>query len=162
MIPFVGSLSDQIGRRPCIIVGALTSGVLVYPYLTFIHQQNTVGAVGIAILMWGFLYQGYNAVFPSFYQELFPSKTRVTGFAVSQNIGTAITAFLPTIFAAVAPPGSDVVVIVGTIMFVITIASAVAAFSARETYRVHMNDLGQTDAVPVPREEYLRIRAASA
>jgi MFS family permease len=162
VIPFVGSLADQIGRRPCIIVGALTSGVLAYPYLSFIHQQNTLGAVAVAILMWGFLYQGYNAVFPAFYQEMFPSRTRVTGFAISQNIGTAITAFLPTVFASVAPPGSDVVLIVGTIMFAITIAAAISAFSARETYRVHMNDLGQPGAIPVPREEYLRMRAASA
>ena len=32
-----------------------------------------------AILMWGMVYQGYNAVFPAFFQELFPTKTRVTG-----------------------------------------------------------------------------------
>jgi Na+/melibiose symporter-like transporter len=113
------------------------------------------------ILMWGLMYQGYNAVFPAYYQELFPSRTRVTGFAISQNIGTAITAFLPSIFAAVAPPGSDVVFIVGTWTFVICIAAAIAAFSARETYRIHMNDLGKPDAVPVPREEYRRLRAAS-
>ena len=57
-----------------------------------------------AILMWAMVYQGYNAVFPSFYQELFPTRTRVTAFAVSQNIGTMITAFLPTIYAALAGP----------------------------------------------------------
>ena len=57
-----------------------------------------------AILMWGVVYQGYNAVFPSFYQELFPTKTRVSAFAVSQNIGTLITAFLPTIYAAIVGP----------------------------------------------------------
>ena len=57
-----------------------------------------------AILMWGVVYQGYNAVFPAFYQELFPTKTRVTAFAVSQNIGTLITAFLPTIYAALVGP----------------------------------------------------------
>ena len=63
-----------------------------------------------AILMWGIVYQGYNAVFPSFYPELFPTKTRVTGFAVSQNIGTMITAFLPLIYAVLAPtvPGDCV------------------------------------------------------
>jgi MFS family permease len=162
VIPFVGSLSDRIGRRPCIIVSALSSGVLAYPYLYFIHQQNTVLAVVFGILMWGLMYQGYNAVFPAYYQELFPSRTRVTGFAISQNIGTAITAFLPSIFAAVAPPGSDVVFIVGTWTFAICIAAAIAALSGRETYRIHMNDLGKPDAVPVPRDEYLRIRAASA
>ena len=57
-----------------------------------------------AILMWGIVYQGYNAVFPSFYPEQFPTKTRVTGFAMSQNIGTLITAFLPLIYAVLAPP----------------------------------------------------------
>ena len=37
---------------------------------------------------------------------------------------------------------------------------AVAAFSARETFRVHLNDLGDKDAIPVPQEEYDRIRAS--
>ena len=39
--------------------------------------------------------------------------------------------------------------------------AAAAAWSARETYRVHMNDLGDTKAVPVPKAEYDRLRAAA-
>ena len=112
----------------------------------------------LAILMWGIVYQGYNAVFPAFYQELFPTKTRVTGFAVSQNLGTMITAFLPALYATVAPAGSNVPLIVGSITFGIGIIAAVAAWSARETYRVHLDDLGKKDAPEVPREEYDRIR----
>ena len=57
----------------------------------------------LAVLMWGVVYQGYNAVFPAFYPEQFPTKTRVSAFAVSQNIGTLITAFLPAIYAVLAP-----------------------------------------------------------
>ena len=34
-----------------------------------------------------------------------------------------------------------------------------AAFSARETFRIHLNDLGMKDAEPIPREEYDRLRA---
>jgi hypothetical protein len=98
-------------------------------------------------------------VFPSFYQELFPTRTRVTAFAVSQNIGTAITAFLPTIYAAVAGPGSNVPLIVGSFTFGCALLATIAALSARETYRVHLNDLGVKDAAPVPRQEYERIRA---
>ena len=33
IIPFVGNLSDEIGRRPPIIIGALASGVLSFAYL---------------------------------------------------------------------------------------------------------------------------------
>jgi MFS family permease len=161
MIPLIGSLSDRIGRRPCIIVGAIASGVLVYPYLNYIHQRDTMMAILVAVVMWGIVYQGYNAVFPAFYQELFPTRTRVSAFAIAQNIGTAITAFLPTVFASVAPPGSNVVLSVGTIMFVITILSAIAAFTAQETYRIHMDDLGRRGAIPVPLAEYARIRASA-
>ena len=160
LIPFVGNLSDRIGRRPCIIVGALGSTALSFAYLYAISQENVTLAFVLAILMWGVVYQGYNAVFPAFYQELFPTRTRVTAFAVSQNLGTMITAFLPTLYAIVAPGGSNVPLIVGGITFGIGIIAATAAWSARETYRVHMNDLGRDDAPVVPREEYERIRAS--
>ena len=161
LIPFVGRLADRIGRRPPIIVGALASGALSYVYLWFVSQDNLPGAFISAMLMWGVVYQGYNAVFPAFYQELFPTRTRVTGFAVSQNIGTAITAFLPTVYALVAGPGSNVPLIVGTFTFGCAVIAAIAAWSARETYRIHLNDLGTKDAVPVPRDEYDRMRTAA-
>ncbi len=189
LIPFVGNLSDKIGRRPVIIFGCLASGILAYPYLYFVSQGNLAMSFLFAMLMWGVVYQGYNAVFPSFFQELFPTKTRVTGFAVSQNLGTLITAFLPAIYAAIVGPTPtdpcvvdkkfvpdailpsgetcrqlansiemDVVWTVGSITFGLAIVAAIAAFTARETFRVHMNDLGRNDAVPVPKEEYERIR----
>lgn len=99
-------------------------------------------------------------MFPSFYPELFPTRTRVTSMAISQNIGTMITAFLPAIFAAVAPPGSNNIPwIVGGIALSITIVSFLSALSARETYRVHVNDLGEKHAIEIPRDDYLRLRA---
>jgi hypothetical protein len=62
----------------------------------------------------------------------------------------------------VAPPGSENIPLkVGAIAFGITVIAAIAAFSARETYRIHMNDLGKKDAVPVPKDEYDRLRAQS-
>jgi hypothetical protein len=79
--------------------------------------------------------------------------------AIAQNIGTMLTALLPALFAAVAPPGSaNVPLTVGAIAFGITAIAAAAAWSARETYRIHMNDLGNTKAAPVEKEEYVRLR----
>jgi MFS family permease len=161
LIPFVGNLSDRIGRRPLIITGALGSGILSFAYLWAISQKSLALTFLFAMLMWGVVYQGYNAVFPSFFQELFPTRTRVTAFAVSQNIGTALTAFAATFYAVVAPPGSNVPLIVGGITFGATVIAALAALSARETYRVHLNDLGVKGTTPVPREEYDRIRASA-
>jgi MFS family permease len=191
LIPFVGNLTDKIGRRPVMIVGCLGSGILAFPYLYFVAEGNLTMAFLFAILMWGVVYQGYNATFPAFYQELFPTKTRVTAFAVSQNIGTLITAFLPAIYATLVGPTpsacvvdkkfapdvqlptgetcraaadaieSNVVWTVGAFTFGIAIIAAIACYSARETYRIHMNDLGMPGAKPVPKEEYDRLRAES-
>jgi MFS family permease len=160
VIPFVGNLSDEIGRRPPIIIGALASGVLSFAYLYAISIHSVPLAIVMSLLMWGVVYQGYNAIFPSFYPELFQTRTRVSAMAISQNVGTTITALLPALFASVAPPGStNVPLTIGAIAFTITVISAVAALSARETYRIHMNDLGQPGAVPVEKQEYDRMRA---
>jgi MFS family permease len=160
VIPFVGNLTDKIGRKPPIIVGALCSGLLSFGYLYAISIHNVPLAIVMSLLMWGVVYQGYNAVFPSFYPELFPTRTRVSAMAISQNLGTLVTALLPALFAAVAPPGSDNIPLkIGAITFGVTLIAAFAAMSARETYRIHMNDLGNPNAVPVDKEEYDRTRA---
>ena len=117
-------------------------------------------AIVMSLLMWGVVYQGYNAVFPSFYPELFPTRTRVSAMAISQNIGTTITALLPALFATVAPPGStNIPLTIGALTFGITVIAAIAALTARETYRIHLNDLGHRNAVPVEKRDYDRLRA---
>src|SRR5271170_4993790 len=162
VIPFVGNLSDKIGRRPPIIIGSLASGLLSFVYLYAISVKNVPLAILLSILMWGIVYQGYNAIFPSFYPELFPTRARVSGMAIAQNIGTMLTALLPALFATVAPPGStNVPATIGALAFAITAISAIAAWSARETYRIRLDDLGKPHAIPVDEAEYNRVRQQS-
>ena len=160
VIPFVGNLSDKIGRKPPIILGALVAGLLSYGYLYAISIRNVPLAIGMSLLMWGVVYQGYNAVFPSFYPELFPTRTRVTAMAIAQNVGTTITALLPVLFTTVAPPGSmSVPFTVGSITFVITVIAAIGAWSANETYRLNLDNLGDAQAVPVNKRVVQEIKS---
>jgi hypothetical protein len=55
----------------------------------------------------------------------------------------------------------NVPLVIGGISFALAVVSAVAAWSAKETHRIHLDDLGRADAVPVPREEFERARAAA-
>ncbi len=160
VIPYVGNLSDRIGRRIPIVVGALGSGLLSFVYLYAISTHNVVLAIVMSLLMWGMVYQGYNAVFPSFFPELFQARTRVSAMAISQNVGTTITALLPALFATVAPPGSaNIPLTVGAWAFGITAIAAIAAFTARETYRIRTDDLGHAGAQPMAKAEYEQRRA---
>ncbi|MEI4469952.1 MFS transporter [Frigidibacter sp. MR17.24] len=144
IIPMVGALSDRIGRRPPMIAGALGAGLLSFGYLYAISIHSVPLAILMSLLMWGVVYQGYNATFPSFYPELFPTRTRVSSVAMAQNLGTMITAMMPAVFATLAPPGSaNVWLTVASITLGVTVIAAAAAFSARETHRVPMAELGR-------------------
>lgn len=160
IIPHVGNLSDRIGRRIPIMVGALGAGVLSYGYLYAISIHNVELAFVMSLLMWGVVYQGQNAVYPSFYPELFPTRTRVTAMAISHNFGVVISALLPALFTAVAPPGSDnIPLVIGTLTLAISSICAISAWSARETSRIRIGDLGNKDAVPMEKGEYEALRA---
>jgi MFS family permease len=160
LIPFVGNLSDKIGRRPPVIIGVLCAGLLSYAYLYAISVHNLWLSLVLSVLMWGVAYQGFNGVFPSLFPELFRTRVRVTGMAIGQNIGTAMTAFLPAIFVTVAPPGSENIPLkIGSLTLAICVIAAIAAFTTRETYRIRLEDLGKRNAVPIAKEEYDRMRA---
>ena len=61
--------------------------------------------------------------------------------------------------AAAEAAQTDVIWTVGTITLAIGIIAAIVAYFTQETYRIHMNDLGDPNARPVPLEEYNRLRA---
>ncbi len=159
VIPYVGNLSDRIGRRIPVVVGALGSGLLSFAYLYAISIGSVPLAILLSVLMWGVVYQGYNAVYPSFYPELFQTRVRVTAMAIAQNTGTTLTAALPALFALIAPPGSaNIPWVIGAFALAVTVVAAVAALSTRETFRLRLQDLGHRDAVPIERAEYERMR----
>ncbi|MEI2775966.1 MAG: MFS transporter [Tetrasphaera sp.] len=164
VIPYVGNLSDRIGRRPCIMVGALASGAMSFAYLWAVSNRNLVLAVVFSLIMWGAVYQGYNAVFPAFYPEQFPTKTRVTGMAVAQNLGTVASSAMSIVFAAIVPPGTShrtIILVVGGLTFLLTVIAAIGAYLSPETYRMSRDDLGDPNAQPIPKDEYDRLRAES-
>ena len=82
-----------------------------------------------------------------------------TAAEASSSSPTVVTALLPALFTTVAPPGAtNIPVTIGTITLAITVVAAISAWTARETYRVHLNDLGDRNAVPVPKTDYDQLR----
>ena len=141
-IPLWATLSDRIGRKPVFIGGALGSGVLIFAYFAAISAQNIVLIFLVGVLMSGVVYSAANGVWPSFYGEMFSTNVRLSGMAIGTQIGFAIGGFSPSIAAAIqgqSSTGGPVAVLVA----VACLLSAISAATAKDNYKVHLNDLGR-------------------
>jgi MFS family permease len=141
-IPLFGALSDRIGRRALMVSGGITGGLLVGGYLWAIEQGSLPLVFVCVVIVQGIFFQMWNATFATFFQEQFPMRIRVTGFAVSQNIGLMIASFFPSIFTAIAPPGStNVPFTIGLATLGICLVSAVATLMSSDTRGKSLEDL---------------------
>lgn len=140
LIPVFGMASDKLGRRPFLVLGPLLGGLVSVPYLFVVEAHNVPLTFLLAILSFGIMYQMFNATYASFFQEMFPTESRVTGFALSQNVALFITGLMPSLFAIIAPPSSEnVPLIIGVLTCVLCVISAAAAFFSKETARQELS-----------------------
>ncbi|MEB0003272.1 MULTISPECIES: MFS transporter [unclassified Cryobacterium] len=124
-IPLFGKLSDVFGRKALMITGALGGGLTSIPFLFAVQEKNFAMVLILGVLAMSIFFQMWNATFATAYQEQFPTRLRVTGFAVSQNVGLMLAAFAPAIFTLMAPPGtSNIPIVIGITTLVVTVIAA--------------------------------------
>jgi MFS family permease len=141
-IPLFGALSDRIGRRSLMAAGGIVGGLMVPGYLWAIEQGSLPLVFLCVVIVQGIFFQMWNATFATFFQEQFPMRIRVTGFAVSQNIGLMLASFFPSIFTAIAPPGSaNIPLTIGLVTLGICVVSTVATLMSSDTKGKSLEDL---------------------
>jgi len=88
-VPFMGALSDRIGRRPLFVASCVGYIVLAYPL--FLLASTGVPAYAFtAQLILVLLLALYAGPGPAVYCELFPTRVRYTALSVGYNIPVAI------------------------------------------------------------------------
>ena len=141
-IPLFGALSDRIGRRTLMVAGGIGGGLLAMGYLWSIEQRSLALVFVCVVIVQGIFFQMWNATFATFFQEQFPMRIRVTGFAVSQNVGLMSASFFPSIFTAIAPPGStNVPLVIGLTTFGICLVAVAATLLSSDTKGKSLEDL---------------------
>lgn len=94
-IPFTGMLSDRIGRRKVLFIGAVTAIVLAIPsFLFMMHGAMWSTLLGLILLAVPVTF--YVANLASSLPALFPTSSRYGGMGISYNLSVAI-------FAGTAP-----------------------------------------------------------
>lgn len=98
--PLFGKLADRIGRKPVFIYGALSSAVMMPFYMLSMSGGNQVLIFALAVATFSFGYAAANAVWPSFYGEMFSTQVRFSGVAIGTQLGFLVAGFAPSIVTA--------------------------------------------------------------
>lgn len=87
--PFVGALTDRIGRRPVIAAGCAGFFALSVPALLLI-RQGSVLAVGLGMGALGLLLVCFTAAMPSALPALFPTNVRYGSLSIGFNVSVSL------------------------------------------------------------------------
>jgi MFS transporter, MHS family, proline/betaine transporter len=90
LVPFVGHLSDKIGRTRIMLVAGVIFFVTIYPAFVLMNAHPSLPTLLIAVIWVALLKATYFAPIPALMAELFPTATRTTGMALGYNIGTTV------------------------------------------------------------------------
>jgi MFS family permease len=141
-IPLWATLSDKVGRRPVFAAGALGCAASVFVYFWAITTSNWSLVVLASVLLGSVCYAAPNGVWPSMYSEMFDARVRYTGMAVSTQFANLAQGFLPTIATIMIGTGALGWVPLATLLAVLCVLAAAAAFAGRETAHVPLDQLG--------------------
>ena len=140
--PQFAKLADRIGRKPVFIYGALSSAVLMPFYMLSMSSGNMVLVFVLAVLTFSCGYAAANAVWPSFYGEMFSARVRFSGLAVGTQLGFLLAGFAPAIVAALGGVQEGGWVVIALFTAVVAVIASASALTARETKDVPTDTLG--------------------
>ncbi|WP_424463804.1 MFS transporter [Pseudoclavibacter helvolus] len=140
--PLFAMLADRIGRKPVFIYGAVSSAVFMPFYMLSMSSGNTLLTFALAILTFSCGYAAANAVWPSFYGEMFSARVRFSGMAIGTQLGFLMAGFAPSIVAALGGVQEGGWVVISGFTGAICLIAAVSALTAKETKSVPTDTLG--------------------
>ena len=139
-IPFMAALSDRVGRKPMLGGACIGFLVLSYPSFLLISQGGFFSAL-LGQVVLGVTLASYAGVTHATLTELFPTRVRFSGYAISYNLSTAVfggtapllmTFLIGTLGSIFAPP---------LYIMAAALLSLITVLTIRETAKVPLRDL---------------------
>jgi MFS family permease len=140
--PLFGKLADRIGRKPVFIYGALASAVMTPVFLLTLESGMVPLMFLVSVAYFSFGYAAANAVWPSFYGEMFSTKVRFSGLAIGTQLGFLMAGFAPAIVTAMGGTKAGGWVQISLFTGAICLIAAVSALTARESFKTPTAELG--------------------
>lgn len=89
MFPVSAYISDKIGRKPVIVWASVALVISIYPIFLALHTMDYTLAI-LSQIVFSAIVGIYMGPIPTLLVELFPTRVRFTGVAISYNLSAAI------------------------------------------------------------------------
>lgn len=90
LIPFMGKLSDTIGRKKLFIGGTVGMALFAFPYFWLLQQKSVPLLIVATVIGLGVIWAPITAVLGTMFSEIFDAKIRYTGITLGYQIGAAL------------------------------------------------------------------------
>ncbi|MFB9325153.1 MFS transporter [Paenibacillus aurantiacus] len=133
IIPYMGKLSDKVGRKPLYIGGTIAIMVYAFPYFYLLSLKSVFMLTIATIIGLGILWAPITAVLGTMFSEIFSTKVRYTGVSLGYQLGAALAGgTAPLIATYLLEEFNDSWVPVAIYMIVTGLISIIAISAAKD------------------------------
>lgn len=134
LVPFMGLLSDRIGRKPVMIAGCVGFLVLTYPTLMLMSVGNFWAATAAMVLL-GIFMAAFDGASSAAMAELFPTNIRYGSMAIAYNFSVAIFGGITPYFATWLIASTGNTFAPAFYVMAAALITLITVLRARETFR---------------------------
>ncbi|MDD7964782.1 MFS transporter [Actinomycetospora lemnae] len=141
------ALSDRVGRRPVVLVGALAMTVWAFLLFPLVDSGSTALLVLGVVVGQGVVHAAMYGPLAALYTELFSTRARYTGASLGYQVAGIGAGLGPVVFASLLQ-GSGSALLVSVVIAACCVLTVVCVLAAGETSRRGLDDTDDTDAQP--------------
>lgn len=147
LMPFMGGLSDKIGRKKVYIYGTVAMLLYAFPYFWLLQQKTFATLLIATVLGLGIIWAPITAVLGTMFSEIFDAKVRYTGVSLGYQIGAAVAGgTAPLIATALLVQFNNSYVPVAFYIILTSVISLIAVFSVKDKSNQELDEFSDLEA----------------
>jgi metabolite-proton symporter len=135
-VPFFGSLSDRLGRRPVYLFGAIVSVFFSFAYIGMLNTGSLFLIVLATVIGLNVVHDAQYGPQAAFFAESFSTQTRYTGASIGYQLAAPLGGGIaPIVATALIATGENGPLYFAIYMAAMSLITVIGVLAAKETYK---------------------------